>query len=92
MTELWLDPARALTGARDLSAAGDDLAELRFTAGQPWGATFERTYRPLEQQIFEIMARLAEEIQDLGEAVAASVRDNLESDEQASVRVSRALQ
>jgi hypothetical protein len=100
--ELRLDPARALTGARALSAAGTELAELRAgpgaeiaaaTAGRPWGSdamgqSFERNYRPIEEQVLQAWAQLADYLQGLGEAAAASVRDNLQADHEASERIS----
>jgi hypothetical protein len=99
--ELRLDPDQALRGAGDLSAAGAEFAELRAGAGaeiaaatarRPWGSdamgqSFERNYRPIELQVLQAWAQLAEYIQGLGEAAAATVRDNLEADHEASVRI-----
>src|SRR4051812_42739381 len=100
--ELRLDPARALTGASALAAAATELAELRAgpgaeiaaaTAGRPWGSdamgqSFERNYRPVEQQVLQAWAQLADYLHGLGEAAAASVHDNLQADHEASERIS----
>jgi hypothetical protein len=99
--ELWLDPALARTGAGNLSAAGSEFAEARAgagaeiaaaTAAQPWGRdefgqSFERRYRPIEHQVMRAWEQLAAYIQGLGDEAAAAVRDSLEADQQASVRI-----
>jgi hypothetical protein len=101
MSELWLEPDAALDGADALAAAGQGFASLRSGSGaelaaasaaRPWGSddigqTFERNYRPIEQQVLTAWEQLAVYLQDLGAAAAASVQDNLQADEHASVRV-----
>jgi len=101
MSELWLEPQAALDGAREMSIAGQDLADLRAGAGAaiaaasaapPWGnddmgRSFERNYRPVEQQVLAAWEQLAAYLESLGEQAAASVQDNLQADHHASVRV-----
>lgn len=98
---LWLDPQQALGGARDLTAAGEHYAAehagtgreiAAATAARPWGSddigqTFERNYRPIEEQVLQAWEQIAAYIQGLGDAAAASVHDNLQADHQAAVRV-----
>lgn len=98
---LWLDPDIALDGARNLAAAGKDLADQRNCAGaeiaarsaaRPWGSddigqSFEKNYRPVEQQVLQAWEQLAAYLQGLGGQAAASVQDNLQTDMNASVRV-----
>ena len=100
---LWLDPARATEGARDLAAAGADLRTQRATSGAaiaaattrpPWGTddigrAFDAQYRPVEQQALLAWERLAAHVEQLGAAAAESVRDNLGADDDAGVRVRR---
>jgi len=101
MSELWLEPQAALDGAGSLAAAGQGFAALRAGAGaeiaaasaaRPWGSddigqSFEQNYRPIEQQVLTAWEQLAAYLQDLGAAAAASVQDNLQADDHASVRV-----
>ena len=101
MSELWLEPGAALSGARELTEAGRSLADLRSgpgaaiaaaSAARPWGTddigqSFERNYRPVEQQVLAAWEQLAAHLESLGEQAAASVQDNLQADHHASVRV-----
>ena len=101
MSELWLEPRVAFDGASSLSSAGQALGALRAGAGAeiaaasaapPWGGddigqSFEQNYRPIEQQVLTAWEQLAAYLQDLGAEAAASVRDNLQADDHASVRV-----
>ena len=100
---LYLDPAEAGTGARNLVAAGQDYRELLDGTGReladasgrrPWGSddigqAFEKNYRPIEQQVFGAWRQVAEYVQGLGEAAAASVTDNQGADAESGTRVSR---
>ena len=101
---LHLDPAVALDGARNLTAAGRHYRGLLSgpgaeitdgTAGRPWGRddigqSFENGYRPVERQVFQAWERLARHVQQLGEAAAASVADNQRADRESGLRVTRA--
>ncbi len=100
---LYLDPAEARTGARNLVAAGQDYRELLDGTGRdltdasgrrPWGSddigqAFEKNYRPIEQQVFQAWRQIAEYVQGLGEAADASVTDNQGADAESGTRVSR---
>ncbi|GAA0451244.1 hypothetical protein Ade02nite_76160 [Paractinoplanes deccanensis] len=100
---LRLDPVDALDGSRSLTAAGEDLAARRDSAGaeiaaataaSPWGRdeygqSFERQYHPVEQQVLDAWRQIAAHVAGLGEAVAISVRDNLAADAAAAGRVHR---
>ncbi len=102
--ELWLDPTIATDGARNLAAAGKHLVAQRegpgaeiaaASARRPWGSddigqSFENTYRPVEQQVFQAWDQLARYLQGLGEAAAASVADNQQADQESGMRVTRA--
>jgi hypothetical protein len=98
---LQLDPDEADAGSRALSAAGEDLTARRDQAGaeiaaatalSPWGRdeygqSFERQYHPVEQQVLDAWRQIAAHVSGLGDAVAQSVRDNLEADVNAATRV-----
>lgn len=98
---LRLDAEEALAGSRALSAAGEDLNAHRNRSGAeiaaassatPWGRdeygqSFERHYRPFEQQVLEAWQQLAVYVSGLGDAAARSVRDNLEADVDAARRL-----
>ena len=98
--ELRLDPVRATDGARNLTAAGADLAALRVGTGteikaasesRPWGAddigeAFHRQYAPIAGQVLQAWAQLAAYIEGLGVAAAQSVQLNQQSDDEAGVR------
>jgi hypothetical protein len=98
---LWLDPQRALGGARDMVSAGKNLKQLHsgdgaeiksLSTGPPWGsdeigAAFEKTYRTLEQQTLQSWERLAAYVEGLGYAVAQSVNNNVQADGEAANRV-----
>ncbi len=101
---LYLDPAVALDGARNLTAAGQHYQGLltgpgaevaEVTGKRPWGnddigQSFEKNYRPVEQQVFQAWDQLARYVQQLGEAAAASVADNQQADRESGMRVTRA--
>jgi hypothetical protein len=101
---LYLDAKTALDGARNLTAAGLRYQELlsgpgaevaEATSRRPWGSddigqSFENTYRPVEQQVFQVWDALARFIEGLGEAAAASVADNQQADQESGMRVTRA--
>lgn len=101
---LYLDAKVALDGARNLTGAGQHYLNLLTTTGlqlsdqtqrRPWGSddigqAFESNYRPIEQQVFEAWGKLADYVMELGEAVAASVADNQQADEESGMRVTRA--
>ena len=101
---LYLDARAALDGARALTAAGQHYQDLldgpgadvaRVTARRPWGSddigqAFETNYRPVEQQVLQAWGRLADHIEQLGEAAAASVADNQQADQESGMRVTRA--
>ena len=101
---LYLDPKVVLDGARNLSAAGLHFqSEYRSTGRsiaaesgeRPWGKddigdSFERNYRPIEQQVLQAWCQLGEYLQGLGDAAAASVGDNQDADQDSAVRVTRA--
>jgi hypothetical protein len=101
---LYLDAKVALDGARNLTGAGQHYLNLLTTAGlelsdqtqrRPWGKddigqAFERNYRPVEQQVFEAWGELADYVMELGDAVAASVADNQQADQESGTRVTRA--
>jgi hypothetical protein len=100
---LYLDPPIVRTGARNLDAAGQDYRTLLAGPGQqlaeashrrPWGnddigQSFENNYRPIEQQVFQAWRQVAEYVQGLGEAAAASVTDNQGADHESGTRVAR---
>jgi hypothetical protein len=104
MPELRLDARVALDGARSLSAAGEQFLSAHRRTGmsivttsgaRPWGsddigAAFDKTYRPIEQQIMQAWFALGEHLQALGDAAAASVGDNKGADQEAAVRVTGA--
>jgi hypothetical protein len=83
------EAARAFRGARELSAAGSDLAGQRQNAGsaiaaasavRPWGGdaggqAFDQRYRTVERQVLDAWEQLADYIESLGDAAARSVRD-----------------
>jgi len=99
--ELYLDPTRAMAGARDLVSAGQHLKSLRDSEGAaiaaasakpPWGsddigAAFEKTYRKLEQQTLTAWEKLAQYIQGLGYAAGQTVNTNLQTDGESGTRV-----
>jgi len=101
---LYLDAKVALDGARNLTGAGQHYLNLLTTTGlqlsdqtqrRPWGSddigqAFENNYRPIEQQMFEAWGKLADYVMQLGEAVADSVADNQQADEESGTRVTRA--
>jgi hypothetical protein len=101
--ELWLDPDRVTSGGRDLAAAGKHLTtersgiggEMASLSGQrPWGndeigQTFERNYRPIEQQVLLAWEKLGLYVEGLGDAVVETVREATESDHHAAVQVER---
>ncbi|GGQ45483.1 hypothetical protein [Couchioplanes azureus] len=101
MSELWLDPGQAAGGGHDLAASGRRLAAPRAEAGsevaalsaaRPWGSddigqAFERNYRPVEQQVLQAWERLAGHVEGLGDASVQAVRELLQTDQTASVRV-----
>lgn len=105
MSNQWLllDADRATAGSRALHDAGEDLGVLRRGPGaelaaastaQPWGAdeygqSFERHYRPVEQQVLDVWTQLAEYVSGLGQAAELSVRDNVGADIDAGHRVRR---
>jgi len=102
--QLYLEPTRAMAGARDMQAAGRRLKELRNTTGAeiaalsakpPWGnddvgAAFEKTYRTAEQQTLDAWEKLAAYLEGLGAAVALTVQRNMQTDAGAADRISRA--
>jgi hypothetical protein len=105
MSNQWLllDADRATAGSRALHEAGEELDALRRGPGaelasastaQPWGAddygkSFERQYRPVEQQVLEAWTQLAEYVAGLGQAAELSVRDNVGADIDAGHRFRR---
>ncbi|PZM96002.1 MAG: hypothetical protein DIU79_06130 [Actinobacteria bacterium] len=102
--QLYLDPTRATTAARDLSAAGKRLKDLRDSDGAeiaalsskpPWGnddvgAAFEQTYRTVERQVLDAWENLSAYIEGLGAAVTLTVQRNLQTDIDAAGRIGRA--
>jgi len=101
--ELWLDPDRVASGGRDLASAGKHLTtersgiggEVASLSGQrPWGnddigQTFEKNYRPIEQQVLLAWEKLGLYVEGLGDAVVETVREATESDHHAAVQVER---
>lgn len=101
MGELWLEPDPAAAAGRDLAAAGRHLGELRDDAGaeaaelsgaRPWGTddigqAFERNYRPIEHQVLQAWEKLGGYVEGLGDAVVQAVREAVQTDHTASVRV-----
>ncbi|HYN93199.1 MAG TPA: hypothetical protein VES42_05080 [Pilimelia sp.] len=99
--QLYLDPQRAMQGARDMASAGQSLKSLRDSAGAqitsasakpPWGkddigAAFEKEYRKIEQQTLTSWEGLARYITGLGFTVAQTVNNNVQADVQSSTRV-----
>jgi hypothetical protein len=99
--QLWLDPERAMAGARDMALAGRELTAIQDRSGAeiteasakpPWGnddigAAFEKTYRVLEQQTLTSWEKLAQYVQGLGYLVAETVNRNMQTDGEAGVRV-----
>ncbi|WP_250031830.1 hypothetical protein [Paractinoplanes maris] len=98
---LRLDAEEALAGSHALSAAAEDLGARRNRAGAeiaaassatPWGRdeygqSFDKHYRPFEQQVLDAWQQLAAYLSGLSDAAAQSVRDNLEADADAARRV-----
>ncbi len=98
-----LDPAQAMDGARNLAAAGADLAALRVGPGahiaadgerRPWGAddignAFHRQYAPIATQVLTAWEQLAAYVEGLGAAAAQSVSLNQQADDEAGVRIAR---
>jgi hypothetical protein len=86
-----------------MHAAGEQLDALHrgpagelaaASAAQPWGGdtyghSFERHYRPVEQQVLEAWGQLAAYLTGLGEAAGQSVIDNLGADDDARHRFRR---
>lgn len=101
---VWLDPAVTSAGATDLTGAGQDLIDILSTAGRdmaartqalPWGAdefgtTFDRGYRPAEQQFLIALATVGSYLRLMGEQVTAVVEDSQHTDQTAWVRVKSA--
>ena len=101
--QFWLDPDRVSSGGRDLAAAGKHLTTERFAAGtelasisgqRPWGtddigSTFEKNYRPIEQQVLLAWEKLGAYVEGLGDAVGETVREATETDHHAAVQVER---
>jgi len=99
--QLYLDPRRAMTAARDLVSAGEHFRSLRerdgaaiaaASAKPPWGsddigAAFEKTYRKLEQQTLSGWEKLAQYVQGLGYAAGKTVNDNVQTDAESAKRV-----
>jgi hypothetical protein len=99
--QLYLDPQRAMAGARDMVSAGKQLKSLRGSDGgeisaasakPPWGSddigsAFEKTYRKLEQQTLSSWEKLAAYVEGLGYAAAKTVNDNVQTDGAAGTRV-----
>ena len=79
--------AQVVRGARDLSTAGQQLAEQRHgpgagveaaSAARPWGhddigRTFDQHYRPVERQVLDAWEQLAAYVESLGQAAERSV-------------------
>ena len=98
---LRLDAEEAFAGSSALSAAGEDLDARRTRTGaeiaaasaaSPWGRddygqSFERHYRPFEQQVMDAWQQIAAYVSGLGDAGAQSVRDNLDADTRAGQRI-----
>jgi len=101
---VFLDAETAWSGARSLTAAGQDLAARRDSAGaaiaaasaaQPWGhdaagMAFESRYRTVESQVLAAWEQLAGYLESLGDAVARAVDDNLDTDSAAARRIEEA--
>lgn len=101
--ELQLDLDRVAGGGRDLAAAGMHLTSERSAAGgelvalsgqRPWGndeigQTFEKNYRPIEQQVLLAWEKLGLYVEGLGDAVVETVREATETDHHAAVQVER---
>lgn len=100
---LHLDAAEAAAGSQALRAAGEHLGAQRrglgsdleaASAAVPWGndeygRSFEKQYRPVEQQILDAWQQLAGIVESLGEAATRSVEDNLAADADARRRLLR---
>lgn len=98
---MWLDPDRAAAAGQDLAAAGRQLGELRdgmgnemaaLSGARPWGSddigsTFERNYRPAEEQFLRAWTLLAQHVEGLGAEVVQAVRDAVDADDRSGVRV-----
>lgn len=101
--EIWLDPARADRGGRDLAHAGKDLTARRdglgnqiaaVSAGRPWGSddigsAFEKNYRDAERSILSAWASVGRYVEGLGAAVVTSVSKAVETDAASAQRVGR---
>jgi hypothetical protein len=99
--QLWLDPVRAMDGARHLTRAGAELAAQRvhtgadleaMSAARPWGDddigdAFHRQYAPIAAQVLVAWEKLAAHIEGLGAAAARSVQDNQRADDEAGARI-----
>jgi hypothetical protein len=105
MSDDWLhlDAAEAAKGSRALQAAGEQLGAQRKSLGTdleaasgtvPWGTdeyggSFEKQYRPVEQQVLDAWQQMAAYLLGLGEAAARSVEDNSAADADAQRRFQR---
>ncbi|GAA4972941.1 hypothetical protein [Actinoplanes utahensis] len=104
MSELYLDSTRATMGGRDMTAAGQELTSLHqgpvaainaASLAQPWGrdnigAKFQEGYGPQLEQFVQAFGTIATYVEGLGEAVVASVQDNMDADARAGQTVDQA--
>lgn len=104
MSELYLDSPRATMGGRDMTAAGQDLISLNqgpvaainaASQAQPWGrdgigSKFQEGYGPQLEQFVQAFGKIATYVEGLGEAVVASVEDNMNADARAGQTVNQA--
>jgi hypothetical protein len=101
---LWLDPVRAIDGARHLARAGAHLAAQRAHAGaeldtmsaaRPWGnddigAAFHQQYAPIAAHVLVAWEGLAAHLEDLAAAAARSVQVTQHADDEAGTRITHA--
>ncbi|MEV0392679.1 hypothetical protein [Polymorphospora rubra] len=102
--DVWLDPALARRGGRDLAAAGRAITAQRDrlgadlavrSAGRPWGrddigATFDRIYRTAETTVLRGWRGSGRHVEGLGDRVLRSVDAHVHTDAGAGRRVADA--
>ncbi|GAA1648732.1 hypothetical protein [Actinoplanes couchii] len=102
--QLYLDPQRASSGGRKLTAAGNEMVSLNngtvaeiknASSTNPWGnddigAAFQKNYTPLMEKFTEAFGNIGQFLEGLGESAVASVDDNMNADARAGETVYQA--
>lgn len=99
--DLWLDPAQARLGGRDLAAAGRSITAQRNGSGtaiaaastaRPWGtddigSAFEKVYRAAETIVLKGWRGTGNHVEGLGTQVTRAVDTHVRNDAATSQRV-----